>query len=161
MNNVILCPGEYNSVYSFSMNKERMVRAHQTPCDFELALTLVTLMHCEFNSQYVSHPEIPPKVYFRRDKRGYKRSWARINLKTGRKIICLPHEKLMLTPEHVNPAGKLRVGVVVHEFCHLLTWRKSDAHGRLFTITFDELLYKTEQYWSHLTPNTMSKAAGR
>lgn len=155
------CPGEYPGVAEMSMNLDRLRRAHVTPCDHALAYLLVAIMHNAHKDQYI-YGGPAPVIKFRRDKRGFKRSWAR-SKPNGMKRLCLPHEDLIYNPITCrNPNGYLRVGVVIHEYAHLLTMKSGELHGRAFVIVLDQLLFETETYWkaySNIIP--VLKAAGR
>lgn len=164
----LLCPGEYETVAARSMNLARLRRAHNTPCDHALAFTLVAIMHEVHKQDYVAGKGIIPKVHFRRSKLGRKRSFSYTNTKTGQKTLRLPHEEMIYNPSvHKSPTGRLRVGVVIHEYAHLLTVKKTDNHGHLFTSVLDQLLYETEKFWQDRTPEqfknnvTILKAAGK
>lgn len=155
-----LIPGEYDCVSRQSLNPARLRRAHEIPCDAATAYFLIAVMH---EHAMTGHPM--PKVELRKPRVGKigARGWGGRTVAkddkghfTGyRGYVSLPRDPM--TPGQ-SPYGKLRIGLVCHEYAHaveMLRFGKSD-HGARFTVILDELLFFTEQYWS----TQVSKAAG-
>ena len=139
----LLIPGEYDCVARQSINRARLSLAHQTSCTAAQAYFLIAVMHdkCFPNSQ-------APIVKLRAPRVGKvgARGWG--GIKQGRAYVSLPE-----TPYdpriHSQPFGRLRIGLVCHEYAHaveMLRFGKSD-HGPRFTMILDGLLFDTEQYW--------------
>jgi hypothetical protein len=153
MSKIRVIPGEYDCVTSASLAPQRLRRAHETPCDQATAYFLIAVMHK--NSFPYSSNE--PYVKFRKPRIGKSgaRGWGGrrpIRDTSGRTIawrayVSLPADEMK---SGSSPYGKLRVGLVCHEYAHaveMLKFGKSD-HGIRFTAILDELLYDTEQFWN-------------
>jgi hypothetical protein len=139
-----IIPGEYDIVSRQTMNPARLRAAHRTSCDASMAYLLVAVMH----SHAFPNGQVQiPKVRLRRPRVGLTaaRGWG--GVKNGRGYMSLP-ETPMINPD--KPYGRLRAGLVIHEYAHvveMLKFRHSD-HGARFTMILDELLFHTEKFWS-------------
>lgn len=148
--------GEYDCVAAQSINPERLRRAHQTPCTADMAYFLIAVMHDKLFGQ--TSPT--PRVRMRAPRAGkhVARGWGgAIKTKSGtsRGYVSLPE-----TPydplKDKTPFGKLRVGLVLHEYAHaveVLRYGKTNHEPR-FTLILDSLLYESEQFWS--APKTIA-----
>jgi len=136
-----LIPGEYDIVSRQSLNPKRLRAAHQTSCEPAQAYFLVALMH-DHAFPGAAHT---PIVRLRKPRNGKgARGWG--GMKKGRAYVSLPETPMQV---HGSPYGRLRVGLVVHEYAHaveMLKFGHSD-HGARFTMILDELLFFTEQFW--------------
>ena len=138
-----IIPGEYDIVSRQTMNPARLRAAHRTPCDASMAYLLVAVMHDHaFRGTNIQIP----KVRLRKPRVGMSsaRGWG--GVKNGRGYMSLP-----ITPmtDFTKPYGRLRAGIVIHEYAHVvefLKFGKSD-HGPRFTMILDELLFHTENFW--------------
>lgn len=75
------------------------------------------------------------------------RGWG--GVKNGRGYISLPETPYNPTI-HSEPNGRLRVGLVIHEYAHALEMLKfySTSHDARFTMILDNLLHETEKFWN-------------
>jgi hypothetical protein len=141
-----LIPGEYDSVARQSCNKDRLRKAHETPCTESQAYFLIAIMHEKYFKGQAA-----PIVRLRAPMKGKKgaRGWGGVKIKDGirRGYISLPKTP-MADPK--SPWGFLRIGLVCHEFAHALEMLKfcDTNHGIRFTVILDTLLAETEQFWS-------------
>ena len=141
-----IIPGEYDIVSRQSLNPNRLRGAHRTSCDASQAYFLVALMH-DHAFPGAAHK---PLVRLRKPRNGQHgaRGWG--GIKKGRAYVSLPAEPMT---DAARPYGKLRVGLVIHEYAHaveMLKFGHSD-HGPRFTMILDELLFFTEQFWNKET----------
>ncbi len=145
-----IIPGEYDIVSRQTMNPARLRAAHRTSCDASMAYLLVAVMHQHAFPNGRGFPESAiqiPKVRLRKPRAGLQsaRGWG--GVKNGRGYMSLPADP-MTNPD--KPYGRLRAGLVIHEYAHVveyLKFGKSD-HGARFTMILDELLFHTEKFWS-------------
>lgn len=148
-----IIPGEYDIVSRQSLNPNRLRAAHRTSCDASQAYFLVAIMH----EHAFPGSATQPIVRLRKPRNGQigARGWG--GVKNGRGYVSLPAEP-MTDPD--RPYGKLRVGLVIHEYAHaveMLKFRHSD-HGPRFTMILDELLFHTEQFWSTMQVQSSNAA---
>jgi hypothetical protein len=139
-----IIPGEYDIVSRQTMNPARLRAAHRTSCDASMAYLLVAVMH----SHAFPNGQVQiPKVRLRRPRVGLTaaRGWG--GVKNGRGYMSLP-ETPMINPD--KPYGRLRAGLVIHEYAHVVEFLKfgRSDHGARFTMILDELLFHTEKFWS-------------
>jgi len=138
-----LIPGEYDIVSRQSLNPARLRLAHETSCNPDTAYFLIAVMH---DHAFPNNARQAPIVRLRKPRiNGSARGWG--GMKKGRGYVSLP-----VTPmtDSSKPYGKLRIGLVVHEYAHaveMLKFGHSD-HGARFTMILDELLFFTEQFWA-------------
>lgn len=148
-----IIPGEYDIVSRQSLNPVRLRAAHRTSCDAATTYFLIAVMH---DHVFPNNSQPMPLVRLRKPRAGLKgaRGWG--GIKKGRGYVSLP-EQPMTNPD--QPYGKLRVGLVVHEYAHaveMLKFRQSN-HGQRFTMILDSLLFHTERHWCGFAANTEVK----
>jgi len=139
-----IIPGEYDIVSRQTLNLNRLRAAHRTSCDASMAYLLVAVMH---EHAFPNSSIQLPRVRLRKPRIGLQsaRGWG--GVKKGRGYMSLP-ETPMSDPN--KPYGRLRAGLVIHEYAHVvefLKYGRSD-HGARFTMILDELLFHTEKFWS-------------
>lgn len=160
-----LVPGEYNVVARASRDVESLMLAHATPLTRDGAKRLAAavarafnapehrLMFVARNGQFASAPKR------RMETRKYADGTYLTHWRTGKprkrlavvrdaagavvweNRVSLPRQ----TRAHATPDGPwhgLRVGVVLHEYSHLLDYarRKTTRHDATFTAVLDELV---------------------
>ena len=129
--------GEYQMVSRRLQQYTLLARAHAEPIEQDEARTLVEMLAEHYQLAY------PVLVHFRH------RSPGRISrTKDGKRLILLPSFPM---PKVGGPFGKqvgyLRVGIVLHEFAHVLDLDTAKRHGTGFVHILDELLLLTEGLW--------------
>ncbi len=135
----ITIDGEYVGVTQRSRQPNLLRHAHQTPTVPEEARVLVQILAEHFN--------IPaPAVRFR------VRSYGRA--RRTQYDILLPRERMR--PGNSPTIGHLRVGIVLHEFAHLLHHKRCPDircldHGLEFCRILDEVLTVSEPLWGRRT----------
>jgi hypothetical protein len=148
-----LIAGEYDIVSRQTLNFSRLRASHRTSCDAAQAYFLIALMH-EHAFPGAAHK---PLVRLRKPRAGQtgSRGWG--GIKKGRAYVSLPAHPMT---DITKPYGKLRVGLVCHEYAHaveMLKFGKSD-HGARFTMILDELLFHTEQFWTTMQVQSSNAA---
>lgn len=140
-----LIPGEYDIVSRQSLNPNRLRAAHETSCEPSQAYFLIAIMH---NHAFPGAAHAP-LVRMRKPRNGKfglrgARGWG--GVKRGRAYVSLPIDPMT---DSKKPYGKLRIGLVCHEYAHAVEMLKfgSSDHGARFTMILDELLFHTAQYW--------------
>lgn len=137
--------GEYNRVYHWSKCKDLIEASNLTPINHENAIVLIRLLEDEIDKNSGFNRIGRCKVNFTRKYGCAKlRTWE----------LCLPKD--ILPESTYTPIGYLRVGLVIHEFAHLVAYKmfKTYKHDRNFVIVLDSLL----KYWSdNIRVNTIDK----
>ena len=156
-----LCPGEYPWVARKSRDIAALRRAHETSCTKAEAETLIRALAREL----LPAPEAAAlrltwgskrgrggvlaerkrEVRFRCELTG--RTYYKMR-RTGRfkPYISLP--QVPLEPGGgwwVDGSSRLRVGLVLHEFAHVLTFDADEAHGPIFVAKLDALVTLWEE----------------
>lgn len=122
--------GEYNRVYHWSKHKNLIIDANLTPISQDGAVALIRLLEDKINEN-AGFNRFHSKISFTR-KYGCAKLWSN--------EICLPK---YILPESTNTLiGYLRVGLVIHEFAHLMAYSmfRSYKHDRNFVTVLDSLL---------------------
>jgi len=138
-----LIPGEYDVVSKASLNPARLRASHETSCTPETAYFLIAVMHDHLFGNKVR----APFVRLRKPRAGQHKARGWGGVKNGRGYVSLPETPMV---NKANPYGRLRVGLVVHEYTHAAEMLKfgDTSHGARFTMLLDSLLFHTEKYWS-------------
>jgi len=146
-----VCGGEYDWVACESRDLPALVRVHSTPCTCEEATALLS----ELARQHLPTAEANAfRVQWgsKRGRGGYlalrKREVRFVCPVTGRahyrmsKIGQVPYVSLPKIPMKQGGPWKdsLRVGLVLHEFAHVLTIDNDQWHGKVFTKSLDDLV---------------------
>ena len=150
------CPGEYQLVARQSRDVASLRRAHETPCTRTKAESMIRALADEM---------LPPidalalRVMWgtKRGRGGWlverKREVRYVCKVTGRTYYRMrrtgrvtPYISLPTLPmEQGGPwwdgrSSRLRVGLVLHEFAHVLTFEDDGYHGSIFTAALDDLV---------------------
>jgi hypothetical protein len=151
-----LCPGEYNWVARQSRSLAALRRAHETPC----ARAEAEAMICALARQMLPAADaLALRILWgtRRGRGGVlverKREIRYVCPLTGRPkyrmrrtgrlapYISLPRIPMVAGgPWLVEGSSRLRVGLVLHEFAHVLTFDDDRSHGEIFTAALDDLV---------------------
>lgn len=117
-------PGEYQRVSEWSTQYFRLSQAHSTPITRENAYELIKKLALRYSIKNLLVEWIAGRFKGRGGK------------KKGRPFVQLPTEA-------GSGVGYLRVGLVLHEFAHVIRETSANPgmpHGREFVATLDKLL---------------------
>jgi len=158
-----LCPGEYPWVASESRDTAALRRAHETPCTKAEAEALIRALACEL---LPAADALSLRLTWgsnrgrggilkerKREIRGVFGGRTRYRLRdTGRSMpyVSLPDVPMEKGgPWLVDGSSRLRVGLVLHEFSHVLAIRdeqeEHDGHGPIFVAKLDALVWLWEK----------------
>ena len=146
---------EYRLVKRFTQQPRRMSEAYNTPINREQAFTLLLLVMMEW-PPYVPNPDdlSPERIRI---------IW---NRKDGRARGGFYRYKDKLRPFLRLPIKRLTAGLLLHEYCHVLTLygeleernsrgvKRRSPHGPVFRSMFDMLLVCHQQDWINVTRDT-------
>lgn len=142
----LLIPGEYNVVTRASRDADALLAAHATPCTKAEARALLAALQVQHG---VLNLKVTITTRCRRGRGGVKRKrdYSAVSLGSspwdapwGPRVpfVTLPAVPRKLASSTCGNFAGLRVGLVLHEFAHVL--RPWDGHNAKFTACLDDLV---------------------
>jgi hypothetical protein len=152
-----LVPGEYSTVSFYSADHEALKRAHLTPCSKEEARAIIAELTVAFQAEIRARalsaaalriPMILPtkgdiavNVVFgsRRGRGGWRHGRPFVSLPTKALSAEVIERARAATGKDYSVVGHLRIGLVLHEFAHIVAPLTSH-HDKRFVQILDKLV---------------------
>jgi hypothetical protein len=120
---------EYDHVLERSSAPETLIKLHETPCTEQEAIAILHWLDTQRARRLFRDAPLPMRLYFM----GY-RGRAGMKIRQGK-----AHHHMSLPSGAVNGGRRLRVGLVLHEYAHLVA-PSGEKHGKIFVDILDDLV---------------------